>query len=389
MTRNPRILVAADVVADAEVVRRLLSDEFDAVSVSSNPDLGIPEFDQAKPGVLVLAFKSLEKSERYYLGLYRHSRIIHELPHQTVILCGKDELRRVYELCRKDYFDDYVLFWPMANDATRLPMSVHQAMRRIAIEGDPQAARAELVRQARRIVELEARLAQLAGRGRERADLAGRSLDEAGRDIGAALDEFSHHLAEGGLRSLVQVHDRELFGKEFARLKAEQIEPRLDAARQAMRPVGEWAAGIAHDLASLDASGTLRELATPARAALLIVEDDEFQRQLLTNMLGELGADLAFATSGAQALGALRKRRPDLILMDIELPDIGGVDVVRRIKSVDAFARIPVVMVTGNSERAQVMDSLSAGAADFLVKPIERAILVAKLRRFLPTRSTG
>jgi len=69
--------------------------------------------------------------------------------------------------------------------------------------------------------------------------------------------------------------------------------------------------------------------------------------------------------------------------MDIELPDISGVEVTRRMKSVEQFADIPVVMITGHSERHLVVDSLKAGAADFVVKPFDKTTLLAKLRRLL------
>lgn len=71
-----------------------------------------------------------------------------------------------------------------------------------------------------------------------------------------------------------------------------------------------------------------------------------------------------FATSGMEALATLRKRRPDLVLMDVGLPDINGVETTRRLKSVEQFAKIPVVVITGHSEKAVVVESLKASASD-------------------------
>lgn len=132
MSAAARILVATDAVADADLVRELLSDEFENVIGSANPDRAILDFENHRPEVLILAFDGLEKAERYYLGLYRRSPLIHGLPHRTVILCNNADLRRVYELCKKEYFDDYVLFWPLNHDAPRLPMAVHHSLRQLA-----------------------------------------------------------------------------------------------------------------------------------------------------------------------------------------------------------------------------------------------------------------
>lgn len=382
--RGARILVATDSLSDADLVRKLLSEEFDNVSISTDPDRSVEDFERRKPEVLVLAFNALEKAERYYLGLYRRGTAVHALPHRTVILCNKDDVRRVYELCKKEYFDDYILFWPMTHDAPRLPMAVHHALRQMAASRAAPANTAELAAQARRIAELEAQLEQYAARGQARVEEASRSLRAAGQHIGAALDHFGRRLTEGELRNVVELKDRSGFETELGRLKAQQIEPQLRAAVDAVAPVRQWADGFREAFApQIESARSMKALADQLRPLVLTVDDDEFQHRLLTQMLADAGFDLSFATSGAEALGALRKRRPDLVLMDIELPDISGVEVTRRMKSVEQFADIPVVMITGHSERHLVVDSLRAGAADFVVKPFDKTTLLAKLRRLL------
>lgn len=382
--RNARILVATDSLSDADLVRKLLSDEFDNVSISTDPERSVEDFERRKPEVLVLAFNTLEKAERYYLGLYRRGTTVHALPHRTVILCNKDDVRRVYELCKKEYFDDYILFWPMTHDAPRLPMTVHHSLRQMAMSRAAPANTAELAAQARRIAELEAQLERYAARGQERVDEASRSLRAAGQHIGAALDSFGRQLVQGDLRDLVELKDRSGFESELGRFKAQQIEPRIRAAVEAVAPVRQWADGFREALApQLESARSLKALADQHRPVVLMVDDDEFQHRLLAQVLDSMKLELIFATSGAEALGALRKRRPDLVLMDFELPDISGVEVTRRMKAVEQFAGIPVVMITGHSEKHIVVDSLKAGAADFVVKPFDKATVIAKVRKLL------
>src|SRR5438132_9339042 len=86
---NASILVASDAQADASVVAKLLSDEFDGVRSSWVPESALSDFEASRPQVLVLAFEELEKAEVYYLGLYRHSRVIREQPHRTIVLDRK------------------------------------------------------------------------------------------------------------------------------------------------------------------------------------------------------------------------------------------------------------------------------------------------------------
>lgn len=124
------ILVASDNPSDAASVNDFLAQEFDQVVLSVDPDTAVEDFESHAPDVLVLAFSTLEDAERYYLGLYRLSATIHLQPHRTMVLCSTGNVRRAYQACRKESFDDYVQFWPMTNDAPRLLMSVHHALPR-------------------------------------------------------------------------------------------------------------------------------------------------------------------------------------------------------------------------------------------------------------------
>jgi CheY-like chemotaxis protein len=384
MTAGARILVATEVVSDAGVVAKLLRDEFDQVVASTDPERAVQDFEKHRPAVLVLAFNTLEKAERYYLGLYRLSNLVHALPHRTLILCNQDDLRRVYTLCKKEYFDDYILFWPMTHDAPRLPMAVHHALRQMANAEAGIPTQGEIAVQARRIAELEALLEQYAANGTQRLEVASRSLHQAGQEIGAALDSLSHKLSEGDLRSLVEVKDRTGFQREIDRLKAEEIQKRFEAVAATVQPVHQWMGALKEGLApQLESARALSALAQRIRPLMLMVDDDEFQHKLVKQLLADARLGLAFATSGIEALAMLRRRRPDIVLMDVNLPDIDGVEATRRLKSVEQLAGIPVVMVTGKSEKNVVVESLNAGASDFIVKPFDRGTLVAKIRKFL------
>lgn len=380
-----RILVASDVVSDAELVRKLLRDEFERISLSTDADQLVEDFERFKPDVLVLAFNSLEKAERYYLGLYRLSTAVHGLPHRTVILCNKDDLKRVYELCKREYFDDYILFWPLTHDAPRLPMAVFHALRQMNIDRSMPASVTQLAAQARRIAELESALEQYMASGHERVDTVQRTLRDAEHHIGAALAEFSRSLGESGN---IEVKDRARFDQEFQQLRILHIDPELKNATDAVEPVRVWAGDFARALSpQIESARSLQKLAEQFKPVVLIVDDDEFQRRLLGEFLSAENLQPLFAASGAEAIGILRKHRPDIILMDFDLPGLNGVEATRQIKSVEHFADIPVLIITGHSERNIVIESRNAGASDFVVKPVDKVRLLAKIQRILQIAS--
>lgn len=377
MSAGAPILVATKAVADANLIQKLLRAEFNNdIHVSTDPDQAVQDFEKCRPAVLVLAFDSLGEAERYYLGLYRLSTLVHALPHQTVILCNKDDLRRVYELCKKEYFDDYVLFWPMAQDAMRLPMAVHQALRRIAGAASDTPTAAQFATQARRIAGLEALLDQSLSQGGAHIDAVSHSLARAETEMGLALDAVSSKLtAAPGQAGLHH---------EIDRLKTEQLATSMQSAVAAVQPMRQWIDEFRHTLALPMASvGELQRLSQRVRRAVLIVDDDGFQQRLLMQCCAGENLDLSCAASGTEALAMVRKHRPELVLMDVNLPDIDGIEVTRRLKSIPEFAGIPVIMITGHSDKQVVIDSMRAGAADFLVKPVDKNVVVAKVRTFL------
>jgi len=92
---------------------------------------------------------------------------------------------------------------------------------------------------------------------------------------------------------------------------------------------------------------------------------------------------LVFASGGIEALRILRKIRPDIILMDVMMPDMDGLEVVRYMKSAPQLANIPIIMATGRSGKDTVIESLKVGATSFVVKPFDRNKLLDKLAQAL------
>lgn len=121
----------------------------------------------------------------------------------------------------------------------------------------------------------------------------------------------------------------------------------------------------------------------PARdeaAIILIVDDDPSGRETLSIMLHAEGYQLIQATDGAEALALARAHVPDLILLDVMLPELDGFEVCRALRADRTLAEIPIILVTALSDRASCLEGLAAGADDFISKPFDRAALRARIR---------
>jgi two-component system, cell cycle sensor histidine kinase and response regulator CckA len=126
---------------------------------------------------------------------------------------------------------------------------------------------------------------------------------------------------------------------------------------------------------------------TPAR--ILIVDDDRANRELLKVFLRPEGYVLMSASNGVEALAAMTEQQPDLVLLDVMLPGLDGYQVAARIKANPATTNIPIVMVTALDDRNAMMLGLSAGAEDFLSKPVDCAELCVRVRNLLRLKAHG
>jgi len=112
---------------------------------------------------------------------------------------------------------------------------------------------------------------------------------------------------------------------------------------------------------------------------ILLVDDNPGIIQLMGRALAGLG-QLRFATSGAVALQKLRERRPDVVLLDAEMPGMSGFEVCERMKVDPSLCDIPVIFVTAHDGQEQELRGLNLGAADFIAKPVSEPLLLARVR---------
>lgn len=126
------------------------------------------------------------------------------------------------------------------------------------------------------------------------------------------------------------------------------------------------------------------DVVAPSRPArILIVDDERNNRELLEIMLAPDGYLLATATSGEEALAMVAKEPPDLILLDIMMPGMNGYQVAATIKANAATSSIPVIILTALGDRSSRIHGLSAGAEEFLTKPVNHAELSMRVKNLL------
>ena len=143
------------------------------------------------------------------------------------------------------------------------------------------------------------------------------------------------------------------------------------------------AAGEDRGVARADANEGDRD---QSMTTLLLVDDEPMNRDALQRRLVRSGYRVLTAESGAQALEAVGAHHVDLVLLDVMMPGIDGIETVRRLRQSRSVSELPVIMVTAKDSTEDIVEALDAGANDYVTKPVDFAVAQARIRTQLTAR---
>jgi len=124
------------------------------------------------------------------------------------------------------------------------------------------------------------------------------------------------------------------------------------------------------------------------KARLLVVDDNPDDRDLMQLRLSRLGYEVSVAVDGAQALEMISAEPFDLVMLDVTMPDIDGLEVLRRVRTTRSAAELPVIMVTASLAMATQVMAIQLGANDYIIKPIIIDMAEARIEKHLRGKRT-
>jgi len=204
-------------------------------------------------------------------------------------------------------------------------------------------------------------LAGIKSRGPERVETEAQSIIEVLGRLHDAIDVFDLDGADAAMREF----DNYVLPKDLQPLAKKLDLALADVALEEVLKLTE------------EMRGQLEK-----RALVLLVDDDEINRYVVTKLLGDDYRMIA-AESGEEAFAILKQQVPDLILLDVYMPQMDGHEVLHRLKATEAYVDIPVVFLTGDEDESTEVQGFSEGATDFLRKPLRKAVAVQRLNRIL------
>jgi len=126
-----------------------------------------------------------------------------------------------------------------------------------------------------------------------------------------------------------------------------------------------------------------QKTAIDQQSLVLVVDDDDIGRVLTHQCLAGAGFSVLEASDGIKALEAIQKQRPDIILLDVEMPNLDGFDTCRQVRATPESATVPILMATGRDDTESIDKAYAAGATDFATKPLNQSLLPHRLRYML------
>ncbi|MGO9444689.1 MAG: response regulator [Thiobacillaceae bacterium] len=349
------------------------------VAVAYGVDETLRQIKANAPNILVFASPSIVDAERVYLEILRKVAEFQATPHYTIITCKGTEVETAYDLCRRNVFDDYVVVRPLY-DRYRLAIAVQQAIRvHLGME--------QLAAVSNSIGTTGLKLEEFSGAMEQQLAQAQRLNATVQADAGRAQDRIVGRLADIGTKFYQSA------GAQFAPEQVEAARRKFqDVARTAIQPelanafgntaaaIGKWTTSFEKDLAKgQSAMQAVVDQAAQLRAPVIVIDDDPVYCDVVAAMLEDAGFRAQGVGSIAEALRAFSKERYCCALVDFELPDGVGVELIARLWSMDAHKTLPVVLMTGHSERRVVEGALAAGIRHFIVKPAQRETIIEKL----------
>jgi len=231
---------------------------------------------------------------------------------------------------------------------------------------------------------------------RTRHDVA----DEPDKDRATALKRIRHDMrnALGAVSGYAEIiaetlEDEERLDESVAacleRLGSEssnllQTVDELGDDRQPGHSSGDEAGAVEGIFQSLE---RVADTADEIKGRILIVDDNESNRNLLEHRLGAQGHETLSAASGREALALMEDDIPDLVLLDLMMPDMNGFEVLTTMHGRDELRNVPVIVITGLQDQEGVVRCIEAGAQDYLIKPLNPVVLRARIRACLERKA--
>lgn len=335
---TPVLLIGDDNLAIDETLRLASNPTLD-IRHARETKVSIGLYDSFKPKIVLLAFTEPRQAIVEYGKLLLNVDNALNSPHLCILMIEGKYSQQASQYCHFNIIDDYVIFKPLF-DTQRLSTSLYLLLRLYP-------------------------------------------LDNLENLIRIRCSNLIQTL--GGITELIQPERIDLFRRDLDSISnpivKDILQPNWAFNTFSQSP---WSTNTTQETST---TALTDEPVTQKQAnndlMILVVEDEVVNQQMMTMVLEKENYQVILAKDGQEAIDILESKIPNLILMDIKMPKINGLEVTKLIKTNPKLQHIPIVMLSAHTEQPVVNECLKCGAVDYLIKPAQRKELLDRVTRFI------
>ena len=383
--RHPKVIMLHDneddILGAASIIAEQV-EEYRTIPVENDIGELVKKY---RPSVIIFALSSVQKSIELYTQIITDKNI--DYPHHSILLCKNRESGVAFRCCIKGLFDNYFVYQPLY-EKFRLKMIIHMGLQ------ISQSNEQYVGFQDEQLESIEEELAQMIDEGKE----CKRSLLDSIADCQKSLKNANEEAEKASISAVLiqkinETHIEPLLAeleiniktgldKMINQLLINQVGVKeLEARVEEMNKVS-----VPDQQSILEAlSNTASALSNPPKDAqkILVVEDNQLYRDMLVNILVKEEYNVDESADGLNALKKIKNTQYDLVLMDLFMPNLDGINATKQIKSITGGKKLPVIALTGNKNKDLIKTWAEQGLKGYILKPSTKKEILEAVGKIL------
>ncbi|WP_229814713.1 response regulator [Shewanella hanedai] len=383
--RHPKVIMLHDneddILGAASIIAEQV-EEYRTIPVENDIGELVKKY---RPSVIIFALSSVQKSIELYTQIITDKNI--DYPHHSILLCKNRESGVAFRCCIKGLFDNYFVYQPLY-EKFRLKMIIHMGLQ------ISQSNEQYVGFQDEQLESIEEELAQMIDEGKEckrslldsiadcKKSLKNANEEAEKASISAVLIQKINETHIEPLLAELEINIKTGLDKMINQLLINQVGVKeLEARVEEMNKVS-----VPDQQSILEAlSNTASALSNPPKDAqkILVVEDNQLYRDMLVNILVKEEYNVDESADGLNALKKIKNTQYDLVLMDLFMPNLDGINATKQIKSITGGKKLPVIALTGNKNKDLIKTWAEQGLKGYILKPSSKKEILEAVGKIL------
>ncbi|GAA6135690.1 hypothetical protein NBRC116188_24800 [Oceaniserpentilla sp. 4NH20-0058] len=372
-----KVLVVSDDKFDAEEVIRLIRMPLLKIEHALNDQKAIEQFDRNPFDLIVLSHSDVSIAHSFYMNFLMQSKKALDYPHQVILMCDGKEISSAYKLCKEQYLDDYVVYKPLY-DVYGAKFSLEKSIERLDLINYKTLIENRIKKILSQMEDIKFLIKEQSNNIKQEESSAVDKSDE----LEVIIKQGFEHLKSKISDSDIAKEHKDSLSQQCDEIKKTTVDEGLEQHKKEIEKLGQsWMDEMLGQF-----KDEPEEIKEETEVKVLIVEDELVNQKVMSLILTEEGFITKVASDGEEGYLLIKKWQPDVVLMDIRMPKMNGLKVVKKLKESGNLGEVIIIMLTAHSEKVVVNECLKSGASDFIVKPAKRDVLLERINHFLELR---